>query len=885
MSNIFNPLKWQKNTRALWGAFLLPTLIMTVYFASRHMAPFGSSTLLTVDLGQQYIDFFSAFKTMLTQDQNQLFYSFSKGLGGETFGDWAYYLFSPLNFILLFFDNVHLPAGILLLTVLKYGLASWSFAFAIHKLNWQKGYTLPVFGTSYAFMGWLVANQLNLLWLDAAILLPLIILGLEKVLDGRSIWLFILPLTAIMIINYYMAYMIGVFLVLYILWRLFWEPYQWHVRFNMLGKFAFGVIISIGLSCVTWLPTAYTLMNSKSQYMLENLKWRFDYFPPDMLGKFFVGTFNFDQMPTGLPNIFVGSLPLILFWFFITSRTVRWQVMLMTVLITAFLLVSMMYGPLNLFWHGFQFPVWYPYRFSFVFCFWLLWLAASIWQPKLHLSLLQAASLLIVFAGIVGYLYFRLPKLNFLNKEQLLIGVSFFLLLLLLMTLRRHDDYWLSFVDLLVLAEVTCGALLTLNNFSYLSNTEYQTYIKNLNDMTKPLEREKQQNFFRVTQSFQRTKGDPFQGNYNGGSTFSSALEYQQSRFMALIGQPEGDNYVSYTGGTLVSDSLLGMKYLLQSNNQQPDRPGTPANTTEFKRGDTNGIYPIKRTNDLTMLSQNPYALPVAFAASTNALNANFKDDDPVQNQNVMWQSMNGYQSKPVFNVSNFSNVHGYNTQAPETITGAYLTKDKPGNARIDLTYVANGNGPYYLTLGGDISQDDVEVQLNHEPVKNIPSHRHTIILPMSQANKGDKQTISLVFKKDSLWLQNVSLYQANSLRFADQATDLKQNGLQISQTSATNLSGDITLPKDKTVLMTSIPNTPGWQVTVDGKSVTPQTVNKFFMGIPLNAGKHHVEFKFVTPLLKTAVTISLGTLLFMLGIAWSENSKRQHRLSAAKSK
>ncbi|SUP52773.1 Predicted membrane protein [Weissella viridescens] len=66
---------------------------------------------------------------------------------------------------------------------------------------------------------------------------------------------------------------------------------------------------------------------------------------------------------------------------------------------------------------------------------------------------------------------------------------------------------------------------------------------------------------------------------------------------------------------------------------------------------------------------------------------------------------------------------------------------------------------------------------------------------------------------------------------------------------------------------------------------MTPQTVNKFFMGIPLNAGKHHVEFKFVTPLLKTAVTISLGTLLFMLGIAWSENSKRQYRLSAAKSK
>lgn len=32
---------------------------MLAYFIARHMYPFGSSTILTVDLGQQYVDFFA----------------------------------------------------------------------------------------------------------------------------------------------------------------------------------------------------------------------------------------------------------------------------------------------------------------------------------------------------------------------------------------------------------------------------------------------------------------------------------------------------------------------------------------------------------------------------------------------------------------------------------------------------------------------------------------------------------------------------------------------------------------------------------------------------------------------------------------------------------
>ncbi|WP_279384037.1 YfhO family protein [Lentilactobacillus kisonensis] len=38
--------------------FLVPLAIATCYFIYRKFAPFGNSSIMTVDMGQQYIDFF-----------------------------------------------------------------------------------------------------------------------------------------------------------------------------------------------------------------------------------------------------------------------------------------------------------------------------------------------------------------------------------------------------------------------------------------------------------------------------------------------------------------------------------------------------------------------------------------------------------------------------------------------------------------------------------------------------------------------------------------------------------------------------------------------------------------------------------------------------------
>lgn len=48
--------------KILITSFLLPVILMACYFAYRQMTPFGKSSLLTVDLGQQYVDFSVTFE-------------------------------------------------------------------------------------------------------------------------------------------------------------------------------------------------------------------------------------------------------------------------------------------------------------------------------------------------------------------------------------------------------------------------------------------------------------------------------------------------------------------------------------------------------------------------------------------------------------------------------------------------------------------------------------------------------------------------------------------------------------------------------------------------------------------------------------------------------
>lgn len=126
MNNYFNihKLFTTKKNLLFLLSFILAGLIFFSYFF------YTKNGVLTVDLGQQYVDFLAFLRHNLFSHPLRLIYSFSNGLGGSMLATDAYYLFSPFNLLLFLFPQNFLAQAILVIIGLKIaagGLTSYYY--------------------------------------------------------------------------------------------------------------------------------------------------------------------------------------------------------------------------------------------------------------------------------------------------------------------------------------------------------------------------------------------------------------------------------------------------------------------------------------------------------------------------------------------------------------------------------------------------------------------------------------------------------------------------------------------------------------------------------------------------------------------------------------
>lgn len=855
----------RKRPPFLLFAFLMPVLIMGLYFAYRGMAPFGSSSILTVDLGQQYVDFFSYFRHSLLHHPSGLIYSFSKGLGGEMFGTNAYYLFSPLNLFLLPFSGSSLASGILLLLLLKYGLSSLSFAWLLKREKVQSGVRLVAFGTAYALMGWMIANQLNVLWLDILFLLPIVIAGVLQVSRKASPKLFIISLGLTMMDNYYMSWMVVLFACLFFSWQVSRSQQTWKERWAVLGRFAASGASAALLAAWVLLPTVFALMQSKGTYTETQLKWHFEYQPWKILAKLVPGSFNFSQMPSGQPNIYVGALCLIgaLLYFFCHHD--RWQAKLSAALITLFMLISFCWPPLDLLWHLGQYPVWYPSRFSFVWCFWIIWLAAITLQKGFQLSPRIAILLVILTAAFTTALLIAQKHVSYIEPSEIFIEMGFCLIAICLLTVNSQQSpklLELLFCSLIVV-DVTTNAYVSLNQISYVSQAEYGNYTNAQNAGIKKV-KQAGHGFYRVGKNFMRTKDDPFQSDFYSGDHFGSTLEPSISHFMGAIGNPAGDGYITYTNGTKVTDALLGFRYYMQARNNGylGDNAVLPLTST---RPDWQHEPTIAKTNLIT-IKENKDQLPLAFAASRDVLNFRSWTLDPLAYQAQIFQGLAGRGNQPsFFQVQNFDHVDFHNVNSARQITGTtFKRKNRHESSSVVLHFKPDTNDAYYLTLGPSV-KSVAKIAINDHPLHQYSPYRDTIVVNVADHAKGRDISVRLQLKKQTMWLQNVSLYRLNEHSFNKCRQTLMQSPLHITKLGENRIKGWINVKNKQQMLMTTIPYNAGWHVKIDGQPVTTEKVFNTFMAVPISAGKHQVSMTFWPPLLNAGLGISLLTIIALV--------------------
>lgn len=141
--------------------FLITAAMLLVIFYKAGIYPFGEKSLLIWDLRWQYIQFFSWFKQVLT-GRGDLFYSFNAGMGSNMIGLYAYYLASPLNLLILFFDDIQI--FVLVLTILKLALAASASAFFIrNRFPVVDNVWTIVLATCYGMMSYGISQKCNLM--------------------------------------------------------------------------------------------------------------------------------------------------------------------------------------------------------------------------------------------------------------------------------------------------------------------------------------------------------------------------------------------------------------------------------------------------------------------------------------------------------------------------------------------------------------------------------------------------------------------------------------------------------------------------------------------------------------------------------------------------
>ncbi|ALV21312.1 YfhO family protein [Carnobacterium antarcticum] len=879
-------------------AFFVPFLTMSLIYIIQGVYPFGNSSLMTVDLGQQYVDFYAYYRQTFFEDPSSFFYSFSKAIGGDMVGLWAYYLTSPFNVVFLFFPHHQLPFAITFLTVLKISLTGLSFGWLLKKGFNGDGFSLAAFSISYALMGYTIVNQLNIMWLDGLIFLPLIALGIERLLNQHKGLTYSIFLALTLFANYYIGYMICLFLVGYFLFRLIGMTYpstltlkdKIKANLHSLFLFAWHSLLGAGLAAGLLLPTFYSLLGSKASYTKLAFDWELAYPFHEMLSKLVIGAFNFDQMPSGYPNLFIGSLAIVSFGCYFSNRAFPLRERITAVALMSLYVVSMNLKAFNMVWHAMQYPIWYPYRFSFVVCFFMILNGFRSFMNMKGLKPLETFFSVSLTAVVCLSVY--QGNFDFVYPEQLVLTILFALLIIFMLIIKPQRYRWLPLVLFLITTvEMGINAQIDLSRLSYVKQDSFSMYQNILDTDISAIQKE-DNDFYRIEKTFLRSKNDSFQADYPSISHFSSTFEKEIPQLFGDLGFPVGDGFIVYANGTVFTDALFGIKYYISEQNalyrlpEQEDEllkdvsllktidakePAHPANT-EFQlslmqtKPDLRSYQPIAETNR-TVLYQNPNALPIMFGSNQAILDVPLIAGQPIQLQENILNALVGLpETNHLFVPTDFtSTVYQNVTGVSSTHNNTYTKQIANQDAAVSFQFTPETNDAYYLTLSPNVKDEDASIYLNGVPFTQYPTYRDLLVLNLANLNKEDTITIKFNLKKSSLKLDHFQLYRLDQTVFSDAIDHLQQGGMTVSEHSSTHFKGEVTIQDDQQVLFTSIPYSKGWNAQIDGIPVKTEKALDSLLAVPITPGKHTVTLDYRTPLFKEGVIVSVISALFLL--------------------
>ncbi len=831
---------------------LLALIGMALAYTFLGMWPVGEKTGMIVDMHHQYAPLLSELRDMLLHGGSPL-YSFEVGTGTSFLPLFGYYLASPFNLLLVLFPENLLAEGILIITLLKNMLTAGLFAACVQYIYGKRSYAIPVAAVMYSMMMYLLAYSWNLMWLDCIMVLPLVVMGFEKLMRTGKWLTYVLSLAYILYVNYYIGFMICIFLVIYYVAYFLRTKRTGKQQLEGFVRFAVGSALGGLLAMFLLLPVAMALgQTSAAGGGFKIFNNNFALF--DLLGRGLYAT-----EPTirsgNLPNIYCGILSVFLLPIFATTKAIPKRRRAVYVGMWLVMALSFVINNIDLLWHGLHSPNDLPYRFSFLYSFVLVLIA---YETLCHLKSITSRQILGAAGALLVFLMLQ-EKLDtdgeygFASIYISLALVAVYALIAFLVS-RKKVPVRAAYVLLLVFVfgEMVTNAGQTFvmlddnEHFtahkSYVDNETTQTIEKTVERMQSLGDAEQGGDFYRLEFAPRRTTVDTALFGYRGITVFASTNSYEETRFMGSLGYPvNGVNSHQFRNFTPVSDSLLGIRYMALTSSVTQDSSLLLKRETVEQNGNSYTIY------------ENPYALPVGFFVQPETKTWEYSYYNPILTQNSLLKAMTGndqdvwetLQIVAEDGTATVNDVHGFN-----------ISSNTTGKFSVPLTKA----GQVYVYVDCRAAES-ISVKAGGKSW-SVTNHQPYLI-DVGQLTTEDEVTATV--KSKSACSGNLYVVVLNEDVFKEDMETLAESSLEIESFSDSHLKGSITAPQDGTIC-TTITYDKGWTVKVDGQKVETTSISGAWLAFDVSAGSHTVEISFFPRGLVPGLVLSvIGVVVLVL--------------------
>ena len=878
-------------------AFLCPALVLLAAYFAFGVYPFGGESVLVLDLNAQYVYFFGALRRVLHGDAS-LLYSFSRALGGEFLGIFAYYLASPLSFLVALFPADNILDALLVIFTLKCGLCSLSLAYYLEAHGIGTKPARIIFGALYALSGYGMIYQHNTMWIDCMALLPLVALGIEKLISEKKYKMFTLSLGLAIFSNFYIGYMMCIFCFIYFFYAYFCmdtNPLGEKKHFlRSLIRMGLFSAIAVGLAACIILPTYYSLGFGKTTFSnpTYGYKPRFDLL--DLAAKLFLNSYD-TVRPEGLPILYCGMLTLIFVPLFFIAKKVPLREKVGTGALVGIFVLSFSIDAVDKFWHGMQAPNWLNYRYSFMLIFVLIVAAAKAFREVRSFTAAQ-------IGGVCGGLFLlalNVQKLSIdnmhesdLDRDLLCIWLSILFIAVYAAVVSLFKNRHYRHAAHSVLAVIVCAELLlsSVVSICYLDDdvvcSPRKSYLDNKHRYEDSVNYilENDDGFYRFDKTKHALIDTPMALGIRGFTNSTSTLSRETIDFLRYMGLASKSHWSKYLGATAPFDTLLGVKYVIVDGDYEI--PDTYVHVYDGRETD---VY------------ENPDALSIAYAVNSAlkdfhlAYPSDYKDGladgkyekftapyTPPERMNRMAAAMLGEDDArqmfvPIEDIDTRDNNLNSSYVAEHT---KYTPINESASATLYYEFKVPTDGIVYMYLPSDYPRE-CTLTVNGSDKGTVMGNETNRMIALGSFRAGEAVTVGLTLKDKNLYIRADEPYfwQVDDAVYTETAAALGENQFGITKWSETRFEGTLTATDARKTVFTSIPYDANWRVTVDGEAVETYKLLDALVGFDVTPGEHTVVIRYVPRQFYLGLCITCAAALLLLIIILLDRAGKIRRV------